>query len=238
MRNTRWASAGILLLASMTSSALEVKQLADNQTALTKISAKELTKIFVDGDRIKKLDGQLGAYTVKQDDLLGQVYIQPTQAYQNKTFSVTILTEQGHSYLLFLVPIDVPSQIIEIKPTSPVKKLAMNWEQNSAYGQLLIKLISAMVSGDNPDGYAVTHGGSFKPMSGYGERVSVKLKATYSGAKVRGEIFSIKNISSAIVMLDEKAFYQPGTRAISLQSKQLAPQVETIMYRVMTNGHE
>ena len=133
------------------------------------------------------------------------------------------------------MPIDVPTQVIEIRPTTPVEKLASSWEQNSPYGQLIVKLMHAMASDESPDGYAVTSGGLFKHVTAYGNRVSVKLKKTYSGVKVRGEVLTIKNTSSADITLEEKAFYQDGTRAIAIESMQLAPNDATVMYRVMSN---
>lgn len=226
----------ILSLMSLQAYGLDVKTLADNQTALTKISAKEPTKIFVENDRIRKADGPEGAYDkIQYDAKTGEIFVKPSTAYQNKSFSLSIQTEQGHSYVLFMVPIDVPSQVIEIKPKSPVKKVAEHWEKNSAYSQLIIQLISSMMQGENPDGYAVTQGGITDKTTAYGNRLSVQLKTTYTGSSIRGEVLKIKNTTSVPLNLEDRGFYQAGTRAVALESLQLAPGAMTTLYRVMSN---
>jgi type-F conjugative transfer system secretin TraK len=200
---------GIVLLSllSLQAYGLEVKTLADNQTSLTKISAKEPTKIFVENDRIRKADGPEGAYDkIQYDAKTGEIFIKPSMAYQNKSFSLTIQTEQGHSYVLFLVPIDVPSQVIEIKPKSPVKKVAEHWEKNSAYSQLLIQLISSMMQGENPEGYAVLQGGATDKTTAYGDRLTMQLKTASNGSHLKGEVLQIKLVDHVIVGADGRSF--------------------------------
>jgi len=146
-----------------TSFALQVKPVKDNQTVMVKVSAKELSRVFVSGDRILNVRGLDGAYELKRDDNLGEIYVQPTIYYQHKAFNLFITTEKGHTYNLFLTPLDVPAESIEIKPQSPSLKLADRWEKNSPYGQTIIELMGYMSNGDHPEGYAVVSLGKIKP---------------------------------------------------------------------------
>ncbi len=210
-----------------------VKAMKDNQTQLVQISANQPNKFYVAGDRISQIYSKDGAYTDKTDLVSGAVFITPTKAYQTKSFNLYLRTEQGHAYNFLLVPVSITGQTIQVKPLSPTLA-ADHWEQSSDYSKVLTNLIGDMVNNKQPDGYAV-NAVSNKKVFGYGGRVTLQLQKVYRGAKLTGEILSVKNAIGQNVSLDERAFYQPGTRAIAFQDQSLAPGQSTVMYRVMSH---
>lgn len=212
--------------------ALYIKPIADNQMAALVISNHELTRIFVANDRILAVRGVDGAYLLNKDEIQGEIFIKPTPLNQGKAISLFITTEQGHSYTLLLAPADIPARAIELKPIGG-SKLAERWEKSSSYQELIIGLITAMVNGKAPDGYALSV--PKKPAPIKFKLISVTLNTVYSGKYLRGEILVIENKSAVNIALTESQFYQVGTRAIAILEQNLQPKATTLLYRVMSD---
>ena len=85
--------------------ALQIKGVVDNETTVAKISSVDVTRIFVQGDRINSVKGLKGAYTRENDEKNGEVYLQPTSFYQDRAFTILIQTEAGRHFTLLLNPI-------------------------------------------------------------------------------------------------------------------------------------
>ena len=212
--------------------ALYIKPIADNQMAALVISNHELTRIFVANDRILAVRGVEGTYLLNKDENQGEIFVKPTPLNQGKAISLFITTEQGHNYTLLLAPADIPARAIKLTPTGG-SKLAERWEKNGNYQELIINLITAMVNGKVPDGYALSVPKKLVPIKF--KLISVTLNAVYSGKYLRGEILVIENKSTVNIALTESQFYQVGTRAIAILQQNLPPKATTLLYRVMSN---
>lgn len=232
MRKLNLIIGTILTLHCFSASAMQVKSIKDNQTALIKVSAKEQSRIFVKGDRISVVRGLDGAYDLKKDDKLGDIYIQPTPYFQHKAFNLFVTTEQGRTFNLLASPLDIPAETIELKPLSPSLALAQHWEKNSPYSQTLMNLINAMVNGENPEGYAVINIGKIKPKK-LSNCITMQLLTVYRGNHLQGEIWRIKNDSKSSTYVHPRDFYQDNVLAASLKDELLNPQNETLLYRVV-----
>lgn len=231
----------ILLLITVinfsSSFALQVKAAKDNETVFFKISTKEFTRIFVSGDRIISVKGKDDSYQIKEFNGKydqGVLYLKPGFYYQKKPFSIFITTELGHTFTLFLNPIDVPSENIEIKPISASKKIAAHWETNQTYTQLIIELMRQMVNEEQPEGYAVIPLGNVKPKV-FSSGLTMQLLTIYRGSYLEGEIWRLKNISKNRLNLSPREFYQDNIRAASLINETLNCGDETILYRVVSH---
>lgn len=120
---------GLILLCIVHTSvawALQTKALSDHQTAFFKISVKELTQIFVEGDRVQSARGLDGHYQLTKDESQGAIFIKPST---HKPFNLFLTTEAGHNYTLLLSPIDIPAEVIQLKPLSSIKAKAAQWEK-------------------------------------------------------------------------------------------------------------
>jgi conjugal transfer pilus assembly protein TraK len=224
----------IFFILSGIAEALQVKPIQDNKTVLVKIASKEQSRIFVKGDRILVVRGLDGAYDLKKDDDLGDIYIQPSPYYQHKIFNLFITTEQGRTFSLLASPLDIPAETIELKPLSPSLTLAKRWETNSPYAETMVNLISAMVNHANPDGYAVIHFGKIKPKK-LNNCLTMQLLTMYRGDHLQGEIWKVKNKSQKSVYVTPRIFYQDNVRALSLSDEKLLPEDETFLYRVVSS---
>lgn len=231
----------LLLLTSVgfftTSFALQVRSAKDNETLFFKISSREYTRIFVSGDRVLSVKGKENSYEIKEFNGKydqGVLYLKPNLFYQKRPFSIFITTEQGHTYTLFLNPIDVPSENVEIKPVSASKKVAANWETNQSYQQLIIELMREMVGKKQPEGYAVIPLGDVKPKR-LSSGLTMQLVTIYRGSYLEGEIWRLKNNSNHQMHLLPREFYQDNIRAASLIDETLNCGDETILYRVVSH---
>jgi hypothetical protein len=75
--------------------ALQIKSVVDNETTTAKISSTDVTRIFVQGDRIRSVKGLKGAYTRENDEKNGEVYSQPSGYYEDRAFNILVSTEYG-----------------------------------------------------------------------------------------------------------------------------------------------
>jgi conjugal transfer pilus assembly protein TraK len=213
--------------------AMQIKSMQDNETALFKISANQLNRIFVDNDRIESLRGLSGNYQLLKDEKVGAVFIKPQTNYAVKPFNVFVSTEKGHSYTLFLTPVLIPAQTIKIMPASPVKEKATAWEKSASYQDILIQLINGMAKGEAPDGYAFIYPKK-NTVHKISDNLSIQLLAIYEGSQLQGEVWQVNNHCHD-VQLHLSAFYQENIRALALKDHQLSQCESTLLYRVVDN---
>lgn len=213
--------------------ALQSVLIADNQTKQITVSVQELSRIFVQGDRIQNVRGLEGAYLLTKDGTQGQIFIKPTPPYQTKPFNLFVSTEKGHNFNLLVIATEAPGQDIELKPSTPNKE-AETWEKGSDYSQVLVKLIASMVKNELPPGYSVVYPDKKTQEVKY-DGVTVKLIKRYVGKSLYGEKLLVKSSCKNPLTLSEGQFYHKGVRAISLLSSALPANGESILYRVMNN---
>lgn len=213
--------------------ALQIKAAVDNETTIAKISSVDVTRIFVEGDRIKSVKGLKGAYTRENDERNGEIYIQPTPLYQDRAFTILIETEQGRHFTLLLNPTSSPSETLMLVPKGVGRERALHFEQAQPYELTINHLIHDMKNGVMPEGYSV-HGIESKRTYKFGSKFNVKLKTIYQGLNLRGEIYELKNNQSHLIQLDEREFYKKGTRAISLDTIEIPPKAKISLYRVIS----
>lgn len=222
----------LMYILSIPAFALQIKEIKDNQTVTANISAKELTRIFVYGDRVQNVRGVQGAYELTKDERLGAVFIKLSPMYSKKPFNLFVTTELGHTYNLLLTPIDIPAETIELKPLSPVMTVAKRWEKNSPYIEKIIQLTSYMVNEIKPEGYAVVDFPKIKQKS-LPSGLNMQLVTLYRGANLEGEIWRLKNTCRKTLYLKAKEFFNHHVRAISLDKTVLHCNEETYLYRVV-----
>lgn len=223
------------LLLSSASHSLQVKSAVNNATITAKISATDVTRIMVQGDRIQSVRGVKGAYTRENDNNSGEIYIQPTSFYQHHAFTLLMNTELGRHYTLLLNPMSVPSDTLMLVPRGVNEAQAAKFENSSPYEMTISHLIRDMRVGSRPEGYAVRAVNEKKRYL-YGNIAYIKLKTIYQGLNLRGEIWEVTNTQARTITLSERDFYKVGTRAISLETMDVAPHGTTYLYRVVSHA--
>jgi type-F conjugative transfer system secretin TraK len=213
---------------------LQIKSVVDNETTTAKISATDVTRIFVQGDRIKSIKGVKGAYTRENDEKNGEVYIQPSASYQERAFTILVSTEQGRNFTLLLNPTFSPSETLMLVPKGVGKEKAARFEQSSPYELTIYHLIKVMKNNAMPEGYAIKTVDS-KTSYVINHSIKLKLKTIYEGLNLRGEVYELTNCEKYPVQVDERQFYKLGTRAISLDMINIPPKSTIHLYRVVSH---
>lgn len=229
----KWPFMMMLLCFVNVAQALQIKSVVDNETVSIKISSVDVTRIFVQNDRIKSVKGIKGAYTRENDEKNGEIYLQPTTLFQHRSFTVLIDTEQGRHFTLLLNPTASPSETLMLVPKGVGRLRAARFEQAASYELTINHLIRHMKHHTMPEGYAVYEVGR-SPVFYREKHIRLCLKAIYQGLHLRGEVYTVTNLNKTPLYLDEKTFYKRGTRAISLDTVVIAPKATVYLYRVLS----
>lgn len=214
--------------------ALQIRSAVDNETTTAKVSSVDVTRIFVQGDRISSVKGVKGAYTRENDEANGEIYIQPTSSYQRRAFTMLIDTEKGRHFTLLLTPISSPAETLMLVPKGVGRESAGRFERSNTYESTISHLIRAMRRGQVPSGYSVKMVNTKKAYR-INKQVLVKLKSIYHGLNLRGEIYTVTNQTNSLIQVDERDFYKIGTRAVSLDSITIPAKSSVNLYRVVEN---
>jgi conjugal transfer pilus assembly protein TraK len=215
--------------------ATQIKGVIDNETVSAKISSQDVTRIFVQGDRIKSLKGVHGAYTRENDENNGEVYLQPTAAYQGLAFTILIETEQGRHFTLLLMPVAVPGGTLMLVPKGVGRQQAAHFERASDYQLTLSHLVRSMMTDKVPAGYSINEVNS-KKIYAIGKLATLRLKTIYQGLNFQGQIYELENKQSYPITLDEREFFKIGALAISLESPTVAPHAKIKVLRVVSHA--
>ncbi|MBP6952066.1 MAG: type-F conjugative transfer system secretin TraK [Alphaproteobacteria bacterium] len=221
--------------------ALQTYPLVDQQSTKVIISNTEQNRIAVLGDRIQQVFGAEGTFDVQSDEEGGQIFLivaktgfAPTLQASSlaKPMTITIITEEGLTQDLKLVPKSIESQSILFKPT-----LSLQEQPKENRLQHAIQLLKALVRNEGLIGYIKT------PFNRYSHTLCSRLtpfkslKAdlimTYQGEKFEGKAYTLLNQGKEPIFLKESDFAHPGDMVLSL-SKPLIQAGEQITLYVVS----
>ncbi len=80
-----------------------------------------MNRLAVVNDRIVNIFGEEEAFTFQSDEHTGQVFIKPTPENGNKPITITLVTENGVTQDLTLIPSRTKATTIILKPAFTVK---------------------------------------------------------------------------------------------------------------------
>ncbi len=221
--------------------ALQTYPLVDQQSTKVIISNTEQNRIAVLGDRIQQVFGAEGTFDVQTDEEGGQIFLIVAKTGFNsalqasslvKPMTITIITEEGLTQDLKLVPQSIESQSILLKPT-----LSLQEQPKENRLQQSIQLLKALVRNEELVGYMKTSFAkqSHTPCSRLTPFKSLKadLIMTYHGEKFEGKIYTLLNQGKELLFLKESDFAHSGDMALSL-SKSLIQVGEQINLYVVS----
>src|SRR5574338_446374 len=99
-----------LALVSVHASALQTVEPVEGHNAFVKISAKEVTRLVIDGGKISSLIATDGELSVEKDAERGQLFLRPVVL--NKPINVRLLAASGATYNLVMQAVDIPQEDI------------------------------------------------------------------------------------------------------------------------------
>lgn len=226
----------------------------NNSKFSIEISATELTRISVIGDRINLVRGSAGVYKISNDNIHGAIFIKPiihfitcpvhkNKKYQYiknscqkiKPFYLFVNTEQGRHYILYLIPrSNLKADLLALKPKELVDRAAKVWEISENYPQTLIHLVEIILQQKIPPGYR--HIPLNKPKDFYfGKNFYLKLIDQYQGAHLAVRIYQLTNHSKQTRVISEADLYQSSDRAIYLQTTTILPHQTISLIKVINH---
>lgn len=221
---------GILVSASSVY-ALQTYPMADQQKTDVIFSKESFTRISVENDRIQQVFGADGLIEIQSDDEQGQLFLKPSPAFPGKPVSITIVTEGGITQDIRLLPRGVDAQSVLFKPEEikEDKPIPVQSETDD-----LVRLMDGMVHGHFLPEF------DKKPLSDCHRReikgLEVQGVSVFEGEDLRGEIYTVKNVSDLPMTLTEETVSESQDKALLLVHKQLSPKQQTRLYVIRKGG--
>jgi len=207
-------------------------EVADGQTVTVKVSAKELTRIaMADGQRIARIWGLEDRMQVEPDRDGGQVFLRPMNGLSNQAFSFFVRDEQGETFTLLAVPVDMPADTVLLRSKNQNTAVhAAASPQEIPYIGTIKSLVRALAQGGVPEGFQSAAVSREVPL--WKEAKVVQI-ARYTGAFI-AEIYQFTNVSGNEMRLDEREFAALATdiKAVAIAEHVLAPAQTTRIYLI------
>ena len=151
------------LIAPSPALAMQILDAADHAELAAEISAKDVNRIALAGDRIAKVVRSPDGFAVEHDHASGDLYLRPVAAGPAEHDPVTLFvgTERGFTYRLTLTPSDRDSAQILIRNAAAVPGTAASAPTSGSdpHVAVLVRLVRAVARRDLLPGYAVHAGG-------------------------------------------------------------------------------
>lgn len=208
--------------------AQQVLRMKDGDTQGARIAKREVSRIAVDGARIRSVVGSRGDFEIQVDRDIGQIFVRPLGDMPIVApINIFLTDDQGHTYSLILTAEDVPGESILLVSKQP-SKAALEKEKNDPY-QSEIKDLMVSMATNNPDsqGYEVEDVASRVPIW---READLTLERVWRGDSLVGERYTLVNVTDSELRLDEQEFMRRGVLAIAIDNHALLPHQATGVY--------
>lgn len=205
-----------------------VLTIADNQRLEAHIAVNTINRLAVVNDRIVNIFGEDDTFTIQTDEHTGQVFIKPTLDNGNKPIAVTLITENGVTQDLTLIPSRTNAATIILKPaaltnnTTKAEPLLPGLHAKPVPNDWL-QIMKQAVLAELP----LT---TIKPAARKHADLQIKFNKCYQADQLLVTVWQVKNISKETKELQEKQFFKSGDLALSLQCRVLPAKAMTLLY--------
>jgi conjugal transfer pilus assembly protein TraK len=232
----RYIFAATAIVASFQASALQTVDAVEGHNSFVKISAKETTRIAVEGGKIRSLIATDGELTVEKDDDRGQIFIRPTVL--QKPINVRLITSSGATYNLVMQAVDIPQEDLIIREPFAARgdRYAQKESGRKSAAGTMTKTVRALVASmameEAPSSVEVR---SENKEFALWENTKFILTAVYSERELVGEKFKLTNTGKSVIRLVEQELYRKGVVAVAIENMQLEAGQSTNIYVVRSN---
>lgn len=228
MRHPRRLLLLLAIAASGPTSAQQLVQVDDGETAIVQISSREMSRLRMAVGRIDMLRHTEGELIVQEDKERGELYLRPTIG---KPVNVFITSDSGNTFALLLTPKDVPSETVllreRIRPSGGGHQAGSFRDANPQ--KRIEKLILAMARSDLPADADVRERGQRLPLW---KNTHFTLERTYFGDTYIGEVYALSNLGDKPLVMVEQEFYRDGVVAVAIDHMTLRKNERTNLYIV------
>lgn len=224
-----WLLTALWLLA-LPASAAQVLNASGDETLVATITRSEPTLLRLEGHPIRRVFGGEGEFTFKPDKESGTAYILPTT--DKAAITLFVADHVGNTVKLLLAVGDGPSDTIVVKGLAPRKtareqSIMRDLPRNHAIKQVVLALATATSS--DLEERRVN-----RPVPLWNEARFV-LARTVDTGELKGEHYTLTNVSPQPMMIDERELYRRGVLAVSVEKPNLLPGETTAIY-IVTEG--
>ena len=209
--------------------ALQIVDAQDGQTALAKLSRKEVTRIAFERGRVRKVTGSAGEFVLEKDDEKGQIFIRPTDAQSTKPINLFLTSERG-TVALLLQPVDTPSDSIVIREASDPRERSSaptRLEASGRHVRTLKNLLLQLADDALPeDMQALELARDITLWPG----TRLTLQRVLLGTGVVGEKYQLTNTGNTTMEVAETALFKSGVMAVSVERPSLRPGEATNLF--------
>lgn len=238
MAITKICLATVIAFASLSASALQTVEPVEGHNSFVKISAKETTRIAIEGGKIRSLIATDGEITAEKDDDRGQIFIRPVVL--NKPINVRIIAGSGATYNLVMQAVDIPQEDIVIKePFSArmdrAERAGVGTNRRVAAGgvpKAVRSLVASMALEEAPSSVDVRPSNQEFALW---ENTRFVMTAVYNERELIGEKYVLTNTGKTSIRLVEQELYRKGVVGVAIENMQLDPGQSTNIYVVRSN---
>jgi conjugal transfer pilus assembly protein TraK len=206
--------------------ALQIVDAQDGQTALAKLSRKEVTRIAFEHGRVRKVTGSAGEFVLEKDDEKGQIFIRPTDSQSTKPINLFLTSERG-TVALLLQPVDTPSDSIVIREPRERSSAPTRLEASGRHVRTLKNLLLQLADDALPeDMQALELARDITLWPG----TRLTLQRVLLGTGVVGEKYQLTNTGNTTMEVAETALFKSGVMAVSVEQPSLRPGETTNLF--------
>lgn len=214
--------------------ALQEVNPVEGQNAFVKISAKETTRLYIDGGKIRSLIATDGELTVEKDEDRGQLFIRP--AILNKPINVRVIAGSGATYNLVMQAVDIPQEDVVIKEPASFRAALENTKGKrgaaSSMDKQVRSLVAAMALEEPPTSVEMR---ATQQEFALWENTRFVMTAVYNERELVGEKYILTNTGKTPMRLVEQELYRKGVVAVAIENMQLEGGQSTNIYVVRSN---
>jgi conjugal transfer pilus assembly protein TraK len=216
----------------------QVKMVRNYEDIDVRASISEPNSVMIEGDRIQDIkapsnslldtcNGKPNCKLIDEDS--GVFTFLPTTAFQARTFSINLRTENGYFYNLRVEPQPIPSQTILLKTYK--KTIVQAYEpRTSDYEKSMVEFLKILISEEAPEGFVKTKANPVKVYQSKHSRL--KKLMTIRGNDLCGEVYVLTNTTKHPLEVKEAWFNWAGTKSVAITKTHLAPFDQTKLYRI------
>lgn len=243
MKLLRFAAVGLMVLlaavAVSSAQALQVVDASDGKTRTLNVSKTEMTRIAVEGGRVRSIKYDEEELDVTQDTASGQVFVRPRVTH--KPVSIFVITASETTHALQLQPVETGLGSIVIQETPRERSPAPgnfarrtgSAERAGSFDSELRRLVTAMARDDSAQDYDKRVENKEVPLW-IGARLL--LMTSWRGLGLRGEWYRLLNDGKESMRVIEQEFFQGDVAAVSVEVHEIAPGQHTNVFIVRREG--
>jgi len=203
----------LLLFIANTSFALQIKDVQEGAEIQANVSAHDLSRIKLKGDRIISAKANIGDVNISYEESTGDIFIRPAASNYSRIINLFLVSREGYTYKLLLTPKFIPSAQIVLQ-NSEIATEVNEKQKKDGYKQSIIALYKAMAKSAPLEGYKIKYKNKKKFLA---KGFKSKLIAEYSSPLYKGYVYEIESRKKDSIILKESDFFSPGVSAIKLE---------------------